>query len=391
MDELKGQNPYMRLTFLFAFFALSIGDAFNVLFVRDMALSFAPEGKQELFTGIPVTAMSVMMIAGVCVSNYIVRRKKHFSSFLRLAVYFTMAGMVFRGLAFHYLIMLAGFMTVGFGYGCFYIGIRYYAYLFDSEKDRMETMAYISGGSFAGQCMGTVLGGIMAGQMGYRTVYLSAVALMIPAFLLCRKHPEDKEIDTGGLRESLRTLRDPEVVIYLLFMVIPLFACTVFMTYTVPLEIDDFGYSSTVISAILLGSYMIAAYAGPVMTRLITNFLRPISGTFVYCLGVAALIALYETGRSFGLIVLVSLLLGLMDTFGPSVMIGAYTGIADKSGHTGGGSLLIYILVTRIGMSIAPTLILIFGTPLALSAGVVIGNVVFFYFRRLMNANSKKV
>jgi predicted MFS family arabinose efflux permease len=201
----------------------------------------------------------------------------------------------------------------------------------------------------------------------------------------------DKEIDTGGLRESLRTLKDPEVVIYLLFMVIPLFACTVFMTYTVPLEIDDFGYSSTVISTILLGSYMIAAYAGPVMTRLITNFLRPISGTFVYCLGVAALIALYETGRSFGLIVLVALLLGLMDTFGPSVMIGAYTGIADKSGHTGGGSLLIYILVTRIGMSIAPTLILIFGTPLALSAGVVIGNVVFFYFRRLMNANSKKV
>ena len=76
----KKLNPYIRLVFFFALFAISIGDAFNVLFIRDMAAEFAPEGKLELFTSIPVTLMSAMMIVGVCSSEYIAKVSKSFSS-----------------------------------------------------------------------------------------------------------------------------------------------------------------------------------------------------------------------------------------------------------------------------------------------------------------------
>lgn len=385
MHELKRLNPYMRLIFLFAFFALSIGDAFNVLFIKEMAESFAPQGKLELYTSIPVTAMSAMMIAGVCVSNYIARHKDSFSSFLRIAVVLTIIGMAVRGLAFHYIIMLLGFMAVGFGYGCFYIGIRYYSYLFEDEKDRMETMAYISGGSFAGQCMGTVLGGIMAGQMAYRTVYLLAVLLMIPAFILSKRYEVKEKIGAGKISDSLKIFKNPKTVIYLLLMVVPMFACTVFTSYTVPLEIDAFGYSSTVISALLLGAYLIAAYAGPYMTGLITSLMRPLGGTYIYCLGVAFLIAVFALGKTFPLLVLVVLMLGFMDSFGPSVMTGAYTNINDGDKAGGSGSLLVYILVTRIGMTIAPTIILVFGTSLALSGFVIIGMALFMVLGTVIN------
>ncbi len=390
MPELKRLNPYMRLVFLFAFFALSIGDAFNVLFIKEMAESFAPAGQLELYTSIPVTAMSAMMIVGVCVSNYIARRKGEFSSFIRIAVAMTIVGMAVRGLAFHYLIMLLGFMAVGFGYGCFYIGIRYYAYLFEDEKDRMETMAFISGGSFAGQCMGTVLGGIMAGQMAYRTVYLLALALMIPPYLICRKYRVSAVIGAGKISDSLKIFKRPKTVLYLLLMVVPMFACTVFTSYTVPLEIDGFGYSSTVISALLLGAYMIAAYAGPYMTGLVTSVMRPLGGTYLYCLGVAFLIAVFALGKTFPLLVLVVLLLGFMDSFGPSVMTGAYTNINESEGSSGSGSLLVYILVTRIGMTVAPTIILLFGTTLALSGFVIIGMALFLLLGTIINMMAEK-
>lgn len=390
MTEYKKLNPYIRLVFFFALFALSIGDAFNVLFIRDMAAEFAPEGKLELFTSIPVTLMSAMMIAGVCASEYIAKISKSFSSFLMTAIILTGAGMIVRGLAFHYVVMLIGFMAVGFGYGCFYIGIRYYAYLFENEKEQMETLAAISGGSFAGQCMGCVLGGIMAGQMTYRTVYLFAVLLMIPAMVLCRKYKVNVHIVTGGLVRSYKYLKKPRVIMYLILMVVPMFACTVFTSYTVPLETDAFGYSATVISALFLGASMMSAYAGPFMTGFFTSKMQPIGATYIYCIAVSFLIAVFELGKSFPLLVLVVLLLGLMDSFGPNVMTGAYVQLAGESDGAKGEGLIMFILVTRIGMTIAPSIILLFGSSLALSGMVVIGMALFLLLGTITNMITEK-
>jgi predicted MFS family arabinose efflux permease len=385
MDELNRQNPYMRLIFLFGFFALSIGDAFNVLCIKEIAERFAPPSRLQLFITMPVTAMSAMMILGVISANSMIKRSGGMISFLKWSTFITGAGMLLRGLAFHYLILFAGFMAVGFGYGCFYMGIRYYAYLFDNEKDRIEALAYISGGSFAGQCMGTVLGGIMAGQMSYRTVYLLAVLLLIMPLILIRHLDIDRELSVGGIRDALKVLTNPHSVIYLIFMVLPLFACTIFISYTVPLAADEFGFSSTVISALLLGSYLIAAYAGPVITKAITGATSALNATFLYCIGIAFLIAVFSLGRTFPLLVLVVLMIGLMDSFGPSVMTEAYTSTVQTDKHSAAETLMVYILVTRVGMTIAPSIILLFGSEIALSGMVIIGLALFLIFGTVIN------
>ena len=378
----------MRLIFLFAFFALSIGDAFNVLFIKEMAETFAPADKLDLFISIPVTAMSAMMILGVICSNMIVRKKGNMVYFLKVSIVLTCAGMLLRGLAFHYLILLAGFMAVGFGYGCFYIGIRYYAYLFEDETDRLETMAVVSGGSFAGQCMGTVLGGIMAGQMPYRMVYLLSTILLLVPLILVRRLDIPVKIRQGSVLDAINVLKKGRSVIYLIFMVLPLFACTVFTSYTVPLEIDRYGYSATVISALLLAAYMIAAYAGPVMTKAVSGAMSALQATFVYCIGVSFLIAVFSLGRTFPLLILVVLLLGFLDSFGPSVMTEAYMGVHSK-GKGGSDALMIYILVTRLGMTVAPTIILVFGSTIALSGFVIIGMALFLLIGTFINAFQK--
>ncbi|MBR4719183.1 MAG: MFS transporter [Lachnospiraceae bacterium] len=385
MSDLKKQNPYIRLFFVLGLFALSIGDAFNVLFVKEMAEGFVSPDKLELYTSIPITAMSAMMILGVISANIIVQKSGNIIPFFRISAIVTALGMLLRGVAFHYYIMLIGFMAVGFGYGCFYIGIRFYAYLFDDEKERMETLASISGGSFAGQCMGTVLGGIMAGQMPYRVVYLISVAILVIPLLLLNKIEIKKQLKIGSLRHSFKVFKNKRADIYLLFMVLPLFACTIFTSYTVPLEADRFGFSSTVISALLLGSYLISAYAGPFMTRLVVSNMSALKATFVYCIGAAFLIAVYSLGKTFPLLVLVVLMLGLMDAFGPSVMTEAYTDAGYEGDYGDGEALIIYILFTRLGMTIAPGLILAFGTTLALSGVVIIGMVLFLISGTILN------
>lgn len=384
------QNAYVRLLFLFAFFALSIGDTFNVLFIRELVLGFASPDRYELLISIPVTVMNAMMIAGVVAANLMIRRNGNIVLFLRISTIVSAAGLLIRGMSFHYYMLLLGFAVTGFGYGCFYIGIRYYAYLFDDEKERMETLAFISGGAFAGQCMGTVLGGIMAGQMPYRMVYLLAVIILVFPVCILGRVRIDSRLKVGSIRHSFRVFGNPGAVVYLLFMVLPLFACTIFTSYTVPLAINGFGYSATVISALLLGAYLITAYAGPFMTRLISSHMTPIRATLVYCAGVAILITVYTFWSSFAFLVVVVLALGLMDSFGLSVMTEAYTDSKRDSSYSDADALMVYILITRLGMTIAPGLILVFGTTLALSGSLIIGMALFLLSGTVFVAASGK-
>jgi predicted MFS family arabinose efflux permease len=200
------------------------------------------------------------------------------------------------------------------------------------------------------------------------------------------KYPLTAEIDVGQIRDTLRVLKSRNTVRYLIEIVLPLFAANIFMSYLVPLEIDGFGYSSVMISALLLGAYLIAAYAGPAVTGFVTKMMRPGTASYVYCLGVAVLLTVYGIWKTFGVLVVVVLLLGFMDSFGPSVMTGAYTELNNKDGIRSSGSILVYMIATRIGMTIAPTMLVVSGTPFVLPfcifAGVILYAVSSYWIRR---------
>ena len=390
MSDAKKTNAYMRMIFLLGFFGLSIGDAFNVLYAQDLARQIASPERLNFFVSLPITLMSAMMVVGVISANLMVQRDQDIVNFIRIATIVTAVGMLIRGLAFHYVLLILGFMVDGFGYGCYYIAIRYYAYLFSDDKKRLEAMAVIGGGSFAGQCLGTVLGGILAGQLPYRIVYLMAlVPLMMPLVFL-RKVKIDVPLVVGKLTDSLRVLKNRKAMRFLLFLVLPVFTCTVFVSYTVPLDANAFGYSPTMISAMLLGCYLIAAYAGPFMTRFVTARLSTLAAGILYCVGVAMLIAFYSLGRTFALLLVVVLLLGLMDSFGPSVLMDAYTKTGKGERYSDNDALVVYILVTRIGMTIAPTLIIVFETTRILSEFVILGLAIFLFMGVFVNLGKKE-
>ena len=85
MRNAKKTNAYMRLIFLFGFFGLSIGDAFNVLYAKQLAFEIAPPGKLELFTSLPVTMMNAMMVVGVISANLMVQKKQNIVRFIRVS------------------------------------------------------------------------------------------------------------------------------------------------------------------------------------------------------------------------------------------------------------------------------------------------------------------
>jgi MFS family permease len=376
------QDALMRVAFLLSFLGLSIGDSFNVLYSKQLAERLPNLTKPDFLTSLPITAMSGMMMIGVLFSGVIARRSKDYMKYMRTSLVAVLIGMLLRGLAFNYFMMLAGFMVDGFGYGCLFIGIRYYAFLFP-EQERMGTLAFLNGGAFAGTCMGTILGGMLAGQLPYRTVYLLAAAILIVPLLFIRKVHVEQEVRVGKMSDILKVFKNPKAFLFLLLIVLPVYTCAVFISYTVPLDVNNFGYSATVISALLLGEYLISGYLGPFATKFVEKHVSPLIGTVIFCMMYAVSIGLYSLSRSMPMLIIVIIILGIADSFGLNIITAAFTGTKKDDSYDDNTALIAFILFSRLGMTVAPTLILFFGNVIILSV-VVLGGLALFLVAGLL-------
>ncbi len=366
------QNAFVRVIFMFAFFASSIGDSFNVVYIRRMAMA-VPGADMDLLVSLPITFFSALTALGVFVSGRICKRTKKFGSFLSVGLLVLMIGLMVRGAAVDYWLLFAGFGISGFGTGCLFIGIRYYAFLFTDSRQRMRALVYVNGGAFAGQCMGTILGGMLANQVAYQHIYLlSAILLFVPLIMALKVRIEGS-VSVGSYADIFKVLKNINALKFLLFLLLPVYTCSVFISYIVPLYVNDYGYSTTVASVLMLINYLLSAYAGPFMTDFVSDRMSSLKGTFLYMAGSAVLIVLYGWGAVMPLLVLAVLLCGVLDSFGLSVIMDAFTKTGKNQPYSDNDALIIYILVSRVGQMIGPTLILVTGGVMSLGLFLLIG------------------
>ncbi|MBR1892746.1 MAG: MFS transporter [Lachnospiraceae bacterium] len=382
MSDLRKQNAIIRVIFLMNMLGLSIGDAFNVVYVKRLAQRMVSADKVDLYVSMPITAMSAMMIAGVILSGFMLKHSKGLTGFMRVSSLITALGMIVRGLAFHYWILFLGFVIDGFGYGCIFIAIRYYAFCLKDDKDVLKSLIYVNGGAFAGQCMGTILGGILAEQIEYRTVYLIAAAILICAFLILNNMEISGNPEIGSPKKMLMVLKNKEALRFMVFLLVPIYMCCVFVSYTVPLDVDSYGFSSTVISGIMLIDYILAAYASPSMTTLVLSIMSSKKASLLYCTLIGVLIALYSVFRGLPFLIVVVVLFGLADSFGLSVVMDAYNKTRGKFEYSNNDALTMFIIMTRMGMTLAPGCILLFGNTLILSIIIMLGIVLYVFTSR---------
>ena len=377
MDNVRKTNAIIRIVFLLNMLGLSIGDAFNVIYVKRLAQRMVSADKLDIYVSLPITAMSIMMILGVVMSGAILKSCGGMLRFLKLCSMITALGMLVRSLAFNYWILFLGFAIDGFGYGCIFLAIRYYAFRLKDNMDVINSLVYINGGAFAGQCMGTILGGILAGQIEYRAVYMMAtIILIVPLFILEKIELHGKP-QIGNIKVIFGVLRNRSAMCFIVFLIIPIYMCNVFMSYTVPLDVDGYGFSSTVISGIMLIDYVISAYASPFMTTLVLNMMSSKKASILYSSVIAALIAVYTVFKGMPLLILIAVFFGIADSFGMSAMMDAYNKTKGNYRYSNNDALTIYIIMTRVGMALAPTCILIFGNTLILSVIVAVGIILF--------------
>ena len=354
--QFKKQNAAIRIILLMCFFASSAGDAFNSVFIRRL-LTLQSGTFKDSQVGLPLTLCSAMMAAGVLISGRLIGGKRSYTGYLWNSMLTLLAGLILKSISVNYVILTLGFAVTGFGIGLLFIGIRYYAFLFSDEKQRMRALAYVNSGAFVGQCLGTILGGILAGQVEYRYIYLlSALILLVPLLFLKWVHVEGST-EISSSTDILRVLKNPRALVFLLGILLPIYACTVFLSYSVPLHVEDFGFSSNVTSVLLLGNYLLSAYAAPFFIELVSSHMSDMKSTLVYMLMTAVMIVLYAMFPSMPMLAAAVIVCGLLDSFGLTVVVNAFIKTKEKAQYSDHNALIVYILVSRIGQTAGSSVI----------------------------------
>ena len=371
-DNFRRQNAAFRLIMLLCFFASSAGDVFNSVFIRRMLMT-TDGGSGEFMIGLPLTLCSAMMALGVLISGRLIGRKKSFASYLRVSILTLLAGLILKSISVQYSILVLGFSVSGFGTGLLFISIRYYAFLFPDEKQRTRALTYVNGGAFVGQCLGTILGGILAGQIEYRYIYfLSAVFLILPLLFLKWVQVEETA-EANKTSEMQLIIKNPKVLLFLLGILVPIYACSVFLSYTVPLYVEDFGFSSNITSVLLLGNYLLSAYAAPFFTDLVSAHMSAMKSTLIYMLLTASMIILYVMFPSIIMLAAVVIVCGLLDSFGLTVVMNAFINTLENEKYSMHNALIVFILMSRIGQTVGSGLIAATNSILILSIMLVLG------------------
>ena len=104
--------------------------------------------------------------------------------------------------------------------------------------------------------------------------------------------------------------------------------------------------------------------------------------SLLYCTLIGVLIALYSVFRGLPFLIVVVVLFGLADSFGLSVVMDAYNKTRGKFEYSNNDALTMFIIMTRMGMTLAPGCILLFGNTLILSIIIILGIVLYVFTSR---------
>ena len=109
------------------------------------------------------------------------------------------------------------------------------------------------------------------------------------------------------------------------------------------------------------------------MTDRVSDRMTTQKSTYIYMIASAVLILLYGFVPVMPLLVLAVLVCGILDSFGLSVIMDAFTKTRTTQTYSDNDALIIYILVSRVGQMIGPTLILVSGGVMSLGLFLLIG------------------
>ena len=392
----KGEFPseiYRFVVFLIYFFT-NLTAAILPIYAIKISKNMSAFGlSPEILAAIPISAEVFSgaltgALGGKIVRKLGVRKTVILSSFL-----FT--GSLFLRIIPNIWVLSLSSLLLGMGWGVELFMVEVLtARLPETEKD--VGYAHQNAASLSGSNIAIVLGGFWIQWIPYSTLFAITAVLSIVLIFVSYKyliHLDYKEVKEENKKETkeislFKFLFSRRVITFFLFLLMPVFICTFFLSYLFPILGENWGLSETYIGYSYILNGICAITIGSKMTRYFSVKKKKVMGLFMSVSLFAVAFLLVSAYMSVLSLIIALVLIGLADSFGTPLLSGYYTDLKEVERFGYDKSIGLYSLIGNGAMSLGSFvfgLILIGGTEkglIILAISIIIMGVIFVLFSR---------
>ena len=392
-NKRTDSTAILRILIFVLYSAVSMGLALSPI-VADK-LYTADLGVDKSFAvGLPITAEMLSGLVAILFSGYLLK-KLNFKKSFYIAIIITALGLLASAFSTTIYIYTFSRAIVGFGFALIMILGRNYSSSQTNPEVRTKILSNLSGGSIAGICFGSTLGGILAKYISFSQVFILSAIMIVLALIIVPmiEYPKQVVAKNDNLIKNLLVLfKEKSSLIYLLFIVIPIYSSTIFISYAVPIVGIKYDMSTTSISALIMVNSLIAGYLSPYLTKITLNKWGMAKTVFAYIAITALSIFIFAVFESPLILLFVVITLGIADSFG---LVGLIEGFQQTKGAVLGDSSVNMIALTmsgKAGQSVAPSIMSIFGgSSIGLSIFVILGAVFYVVISKVSVKSSTSI
>ncbi len=347
--------PGFRLFVFAQGIAFALDAAFFSVYSDKMFEASGLSETMSFLSGMPKTMYSTAVLIGLFGCSTLIDKlgmRKTLTAGLLAGV----IGYIMCAFAPNLLFLIIARFIFGFCDGIVLNAIRLYAAGQESKEMHNRLLVEYMAAIYLGISCGVVIGGLIADVTTYSVVFLAGAAIGgVCLFLVYYAgFPENKKKEKLTFRIALRELRFPQVRIFMVFVVIPLYMASLYVEYTFPLFGDEVKLTNSMVSGLLMLNYMILAYLTDPISNWVMKRLQTRWAMFIYMLLQTISIGLFVLTSNIVAAILAIIFTSVWDCFG---LVAIDSALDHVEGTVTEQSTLLQMVFGKLAMVIGPVAI----------------------------------
>jgi len=314
--------------------------------------------------GVAISTISSLISSKI--AKYLGSIKKYimlcfFVNFAGIVLFATVHNMIIGILAYYLVCIVDGLA-----------GLIVYFYISGTDnRDRRDSFLVKIRSNFSvGQSIGIIVGGVLGSVLKYSIVLLIAAGFMLVSIImLLRTNTEDYNQVSNNVENKL-TIRDAfnkkESLLFLVLIIVPIAFYDVYLDYKFPMDIINLGLTTAVISFVSMIGRLVSAYTSKLTYTRLKKNIGLSTMSYVYLIGCAMMMLLYQLNASLGMIIFATIGMGLLDSFGTTAYNERFVDISREEHIEETDSNIIAKMGDKAGLATGPLLITLINNVLIL-------------------------
>ena len=384
---LTASDHRMRTVVMINGISMSAFSIVNVLRIRQVVMLYWTDNVTILISTI-FTFTMIASVVGSSISSIVLRKCKNVKSYSIITLSFGIAGALMCGISSNLVVFVVGILVFNAARSQISMFADFYSSLLSDVDRKDNCQVEFSSGESLGQVIGNIIGGVVSVVLSFAFVQVLAAACLGASLLLClafskgelKVNPHEAHNAKSHALGLLKVLLRGDVLVYAICIVIPSSISFVLVRYKLPLDVAALGLSAVVISLAKTMQKVIRLYANP-LYHVVSRHMSTTFHLVAYVVAQGAIVMFYLLNNSLvGIIVSVAAM-GLVNGAGYYATTKAFREMETLSDAQESDRMVGLDLFRRIGDTVSPTLLSVFGNGIALPALIIAAP--FFYLAKV--------